>query len=169
MTRTFPSYWHNVLLRWEYELDFPEWCGSLRLVTMKSVPNGTYIRKNKYSDRLLNITLTCLTMSLNRMSYICNLYTLSETYLELLYYETIKREVIMSVGKEENNCWEQLVDLSTTFFLAESDTRLITLPTPTLLTITSTQVLWFLECLTWTVGVSYYVTTRTRLTVCLPV
>ncbi len=44
----------------------------------------------------------------------------------------------------------------------------ITLPTPTLLTITWTQVLWFLECLTWST-VSCCVTTRSRLTVCLPV
>ncbi len=44
----------------------------------------------------------------------------------------------------------------------------ITLPTPTLLTITRTQVLWFLERLTRTT-VSCCVTTRTSLTVCLPV
>jgi hypothetical protein len=44
----------------------------------------------------------------------------------------------------------------------------ITLLTPTLLTITSTQVLWFLECLTWPT-VSCCLTTSTRLTVCLPV
>ncbi len=37
-----------------------------------------------------------------------------------------------------------------------------TLPTPTLLTITCTQVLWFLQCLVRTT-VSYSVTTRTRL------
>jgi hypothetical protein len=43
----------------------------------------------------------------------------------------------------------------------------ITLPTRTVLTITCTQVLWFLERLTRSV-VSYCVTTRTRLTVCLP-
>jgi hypothetical protein len=43
-----------------------------------------------------------------------------------------------------------------------------TLPTPTFLTITCTQVLWFIECLTWTT-VSYWVTTSTSLTVCLPV
>ena len=42
-----------------------------------------------------------------------------------------------------------------------------TLPTPTHLTITWTQVLWFLERLTRPT-VSYYVTTRTRFTVCLP-
>ncbi len=42
-----------------------------------------------------------------------------------------------------------------------------TLPTPTLLTITCTQVLWFLERLTRPT-VSYWVTTRTRFTVCLP-
>ena len=42
-----------------------------------------------------------------------------------------------------------------------------TLPTPTILTITCTQVLWFLESLTRPT-VSCYVTTRTRLTVCLP-
>ncbi len=43
-----------------------------------------------------------------------------------------------------------------------------TLPTPTLLTITWTQVLWFLESLTRPT-VTCCVTTRTRLTVCLPV
>jgi hypothetical protein len=43
-----------------------------------------------------------------------------------------------------------------------------TLPTPTLLTITCTQVLWFLERLTRPT-VSYWVTTKTSLTVCLPV
>ncbi len=42
-----------------------------------------------------------------------------------------------------------------------------TLPTPTFLTITCTQVLWFLERLTRST-VSCYETTRTRLTVCLP-
>ena len=42
-----------------------------------------------------------------------------------------------------------------------------TLPTPTLLTITYTQVLWFLERLTRPT-VSCCETTRTRLTVCLP-
>ena len=42
-----------------------------------------------------------------------------------------------------------------------------TLPTPTLLTITCTQVLWFLERLTRPT-VSYCVATRTRLTLCLP-
>jgi hypothetical protein len=42
-----------------------------------------------------------------------------------------------------------------------------TLPTTTLLTITCTQVLWFLERLTRPT-VSWCVTTRTRLTVCLP-
>ena len=42
-----------------------------------------------------------------------------------------------------------------------------TLPTPTLITITCTQVLWFLECLTRPV-VSFCETTRTRLTICLP-
>ncbi len=42
-----------------------------------------------------------------------------------------------------------------------------TLPTPTLLTITFTQVLWFLERLSRTT-VSCCVTTRTRFTVCLP-
>ena len=42
-----------------------------------------------------------------------------------------------------------------------------TLPTPTLLTITCTQVLWFLECLTRPT-VSCCETTRTRLTICLP-
>ena len=41
-----------------------------------------------------------------------------------------------------------------------------TLPTPTLLTITCTQVLWFLERLTRPT-VSCWETTRTRLTVCL--
>ena len=40
-------------------------------------------------------------------------------------------------------------------------------PTPTLLTITCTQVLWFLERLTWPT-VSCCVTTNSRLTVCLP-
>ena len=39
--------------------------------------------------------------------------------------------------------------------------------TPTLITITSTQVLWCLERLTRTT-VSYYETTRTNLTICLP-
>jgi hypothetical protein len=43
-----------------------------------------------------------------------------------------------------------------------------TLSTPTLLTITCTQVLWFLECLTRPT-VSSCETTRTRFTVCLPV
>jgi hypothetical protein len=42
-----------------------------------------------------------------------------------------------------------------------------TLPTPTLITITCTQVLWFLERLTRP-AVSFYETTRTRLTICLP-
>ena len=42
-----------------------------------------------------------------------------------------------------------------------------TLPTPTLLTITCTQVLWFLERLTRPT-VSCCETTRTRLTICLP-
>ena len=42
-----------------------------------------------------------------------------------------------------------------------------TLPPPTLLTLTCTQALWFLERLTRTT-VSCYETTRTRLTVCLP-
>jgi hypothetical protein len=42
-----------------------------------------------------------------------------------------------------------------------------TLPTPTILTITCTQVLWFLERLTRPT-VSCCVTTRTSLTVCLP-
>ncbi len=42
-----------------------------------------------------------------------------------------------------------------------------TLPTPTLLTIRCTQVLWFLERLTRST-VSCCVTTRTRLTLCLP-
>jgi hypothetical protein len=42
-----------------------------------------------------------------------------------------------------------------------------TLPTPTLLTITCTQVPWFLERLTWPT-VSCCVTTSARLTVCLP-
>ncbi len=42
-----------------------------------------------------------------------------------------------------------------------------TLPTPTLITITCTQVLWFLERLTRT-EVSFYETTRTSLTICLP-
>ena len=42
-----------------------------------------------------------------------------------------------------------------------------TLPTPTLLTITCTQVLWFLERLA-RFTVSCCVTTRTRLTACLP-
>jgi hypothetical protein len=42
-----------------------------------------------------------------------------------------------------------------------------TLPTPTLLTITCTQVLWFLERLTWPT-VSCCLTTSSRLTVCLP-
>ncbi len=42
-----------------------------------------------------------------------------------------------------------------------------TLPTPTQLTITCTQVLWYLECLTLPT-VSCYVTTSTRFTVCLP-
>jgi hypothetical protein len=43
----------------------------------------------------------------------------------------------------------------------------ITLPTPTLITITYTQVLWFLERLTRPT-VSSCETTRTRLTICLP-
>jgi hypothetical protein len=43
-----------------------------------------------------------------------------------------------------------------------------TLPTPTLITITCTQVLWFLERLTRPT-VSCCETTRTRLTICLPV
>jgi hypothetical protein len=42
-----------------------------------------------------------------------------------------------------------------------------TLPTPTLITITCTQVLWFLECLARTT-VSCYETTRIRLNICLP-
>jgi hypothetical protein len=42
-----------------------------------------------------------------------------------------------------------------------------TLPTSTLITITWTQVLWFLECLTRTT-VSCCETTRTTLTICLP-
>jgi hypothetical protein len=42
-----------------------------------------------------------------------------------------------------------------------------TLPTPTLITITCTQVLWCLERLTRPT-VSCYETTRTRLTICLP-
>ena len=42
-----------------------------------------------------------------------------------------------------------------------------TLPTPTLITITCTQVLWFLERLTRP-AVSFCETTRTRLTICLP-
>jgi len=42
-----------------------------------------------------------------------------------------------------------------------------TLPTPTLITIACSQVLWFLERLTRTV-VSFWETTRTRLTICLP-
>ena len=41
------------------------------------------------------------------------------------------------------------------------------LPTPTLITITCTQVLWFLERLTRP-AVSFCETTRTRLTICLP-
>jgi hypothetical protein len=43
-----------------------------------------------------------------------------------------------------------------------------TLPTPTFITITYTQVLWFLERLTRPT-VSSCETTRTRLTICLPV
>jgi hypothetical protein len=43
----------------------------------------------------------------------------------------------------------------------------ITLPTSTFLTITCTQTLWFLESLTRST-VSFCVTTRTRLAVCLP-
>jgi hypothetical protein len=42
-----------------------------------------------------------------------------------------------------------------------------TLPTPTFITITCTQVLWFLERLTRTT-VSCCETTKTRLTICLP-
>ncbi len=42
-----------------------------------------------------------------------------------------------------------------------------TLPTPTLITITCNQVLWFLERLTRPT-VSFCETTRTRLTICLP-
>ncbi len=42
-----------------------------------------------------------------------------------------------------------------------------TLPTSTLITITYTQVLWFLESLTRP-AVSFCETTRTRLTICLP-
>ena len=49
--------------------------------------------------------------------------------------------------------------------LADSSARLITLPTPTLITITCTQVLWCLERLTRPT-VSCCETTRNRLTIC---
>jgi hypothetical protein len=78
--------------------------------------------------------------------------------------ESAVRLMYLRVYDNRDNSHQSVSSPSLSYSLTHTHN---TLPTPTILTITCTQVLWFLESLTRPT-VSCYVTTRTRLTVCLP-
>jgi hypothetical protein len=94
--------------------------------------------------------------------YNATLFRSSQT---LLYSLSLSRFILNNNNKQRKVSSHQPAPSPSLCYLLTHVHR--TLPTPTLITITCTQVLGFLECLTRTT-VSSCETTRTRLTICVP-
>jgi hypothetical protein len=99
-------------------------------------------------------------------------YSLTHTHRSIGYHnrnpqplaESVTRLIHLRVYDNRDSSHQSAPSPSLCYSLTHAHS---TLPTPTILTITYTQVLWFLECLTRPT-VSCCETTRTRFTVCLP-